>query len=232
MSRYRHFTMDERESLLGYLKQGKKNCEIAKLLSRSPSTISREIRRNTRNRSQYSAIKAQKAYEHRRKRSVRKCKLAEQDFAKKFLNYWKMHGLLNKSAIGCSMNTTRFRSAPAPFTGAWSVVCWIVRCERSCGSRASGGTAAGRKASAGIWILSTRSMTGPNRLRAVRRLVIGKAILCARCQMDGLYCQPCGACQPLCRALQDSKPNCRCVHQCNGGSLFENSKAETSQFLC
>ena len=77
MSRYSHFTMDERESLLGYLKQGKKNCEIAKLLNRSPSTISRELRRNAKSRSKYSALQAQKAYEHRRKRSVRKCKLAE-----------------------------------------------------------------------------------------------------------------------------------------------------------
>ena len=83
MSRYRHFTIAERESLLGYLKQGKKNCEIAKLLNRSPSTISRELHRNAKSRSKYSALQAQKAYEHRRKRSVRKCKLARQDFAEK-----------------------------------------------------------------------------------------------------------------------------------------------------
>ena len=81
MSRYRHFTMDERESLLIYLNQGKKNCEIAKLLNRSPSTISRELRRNAETKSKYSALKVQKDYEHRRKYSVRKYKLADQAFA-------------------------------------------------------------------------------------------------------------------------------------------------------
>ena len=77
MSRYYYFAMDEGESLLGYLKQGKKNCEIAKLLNQSPSTISWELRRNARSRSQYSALQAQKAYEHRRKWRVRKSKLIE-----------------------------------------------------------------------------------------------------------------------------------------------------------
>lgn len=100
MSRYRHFTIDERESLLGYLKQGKKNCEIAKLLNRSPSTISRELHRNARSRSNYSAIKAQKAYEHRRKHSVRKCKLAEQTFAEKvselLANAWSPEQISNR----------------------------------------------------------------------------------------------------------------------------------------
>ena len=100
MSRYRHFTIAERESLLGYLKQGKKNCEIAKLLNRSPSTISREVRRNARSRSKYSALQAQKAYEHRRKRSVRKCKLAEPNFAKKVSelleNAWSPEQISNR----------------------------------------------------------------------------------------------------------------------------------------
>ena len=66
MSRCCHFTMNERESLLIYLSQGKKNCEIAKLLNRPPSTISRKIRRNAGSKSKYSALKAQKAYEQRR----------------------------------------------------------------------------------------------------------------------------------------------------------------------
>ena len=83
MSHYHHFTIDERESLLVYLSQGKKNSEIAKLLNRSPSTISRELRRNTSSRSKYSALQAQKAYEKRRKRCVRRCKLAEPALAEK-----------------------------------------------------------------------------------------------------------------------------------------------------
>ena len=83
MSRYRHFTTSERESLLVYLTQGKKNCEIAKSLNRSPSTISREIRRNAKSRNRYSALKAQEAYEKRRKRCVRKHKLSEPEYREK-----------------------------------------------------------------------------------------------------------------------------------------------------
>ncbi len=83
MSHYRHFTIDERECLLVYLSQGKKNCEIARLMNRSPSTISREIDRNAPDRSKYSALNAQKAYEKRRKCCVRRYKLAEPALAEK-----------------------------------------------------------------------------------------------------------------------------------------------------
>ena len=50
MSRYSHFTTKERECLLVLIKIGKKNSEIAKQMGRSPSTISREIRRNAKER--------------------------------------------------------------------------------------------------------------------------------------------------------------------------------------
>lgn len=100
MSHYRHFTIDERESLLVYLSQGKKNCEIARLMNRSPSTISREIRRNAESRTRYSALQAQKAYEQRRKRCVRKYKLAEPSCAEKvselLANAWSPEQISNR----------------------------------------------------------------------------------------------------------------------------------------
>ena len=100
MSHYRHFTIDERECLLVYLSQGKKNCEIARLMNRSPSTISREIRRNVESRTRYSALQAQKAYEQRRKHCVRKYKLAEPSCAEKvselLANAWSPEQISNR----------------------------------------------------------------------------------------------------------------------------------------
>ena len=50
---------------------GKKNCEIAKIMGRSPSTISREIKRNSETRERYSASKAdEKAKVRTQKRFV------------------------------------------------------------------------------------------------------------------------------------------------------------------
>ena len=83
MSCYKHFTTKERESLLVLLKKGQKNSEIAKELGRSPSSISREIRRNAATREDYSAIRAEEQYRERRKRCVRHYKLSEPDYARK-----------------------------------------------------------------------------------------------------------------------------------------------------
>lgn len=83
MSRYSHFTTNERENLLVLIKTGKKNCEIARIMGRSPSTISREIRRNTDIREEYSAVSAEEQYRLRRKNSVRRPKLADAAYAAK-----------------------------------------------------------------------------------------------------------------------------------------------------
>lgn len=92
MSRYKHFTTKERESLLVMLKKGQKNSEIAKELGRSPSSISREIRRNAESRENYSAIKAEEQYRKRRKNCVRHFKLSDPNYAKKVSellgSYW------------------------------------------------------------------------------------------------------------------------------------------------
>lgn len=100
MSRYSHFTTKERESLLVLLKSGKKNCEIARLMGRSASTISRELRRNAESREAYSAIEAEEKYGTRRKRCVRKQKLADPKYAEKVTEllscYWSPEQISNR----------------------------------------------------------------------------------------------------------------------------------------
>jgi len=68
MNRYHHLTTKERESLLFYLSSGKNQAEIARILGKSPSTISRELRRNKQGDSIYSPSEADKKYRERRKR--------------------------------------------------------------------------------------------------------------------------------------------------------------------
>lgn len=77
MDHYHHLTIEQRENLLVCVNQGKKYAEIAAKIHCSESTVSREIRRNSASRQEYSAIKAQRAYEKRRKNSVRKPILAD-----------------------------------------------------------------------------------------------------------------------------------------------------------
>ena len=44
---YKHLSPKERDLLSGYLAEGKTQSEIAKILGRDPSTISRELSRNS-----------------------------------------------------------------------------------------------------------------------------------------------------------------------------------------
>ena len=80
MRSYRHFTAEERACLAIYLREGKRLAEIAIILERSASTISREIRRN-RNKNEkpdgtyYNPVTATNRYRQRRKRCVRKPRL-------------------------------------------------------------------------------------------------------------------------------------------------------------
>lgn len=86
MSYYQHLSIDERESLLRKLGEGKTIRTIAKELSRSPSTISREIRRNSKNKETYSAVKAERKYRQRRKKSCRS-RILKGEQAKRLIRY-------------------------------------------------------------------------------------------------------------------------------------------------
>ncbi len=70
MSHYTHLTIEERENAMVLHKQGKRNNEIARALGRSPSTVSRELKRNM-GTDGYSASGAQRQYKQRRKRCRR-----------------------------------------------------------------------------------------------------------------------------------------------------------------
>ena len=91
---YTHFTLLERESLQFFLNQGKSFRQIAKIMDRSPSTISREVKRNwSKKANHYHPWHAQTNYKHRRKACHRKNNLEHNkemyQFAfEKLLEYW------------------------------------------------------------------------------------------------------------------------------------------------
>ena len=73
MKSYTHFTLSERNCLQQLLSEGRSYREIAKILDRSPSTISREVKRNfSQKKKQYNAWRATTLYIIRRRQCVRK----------------------------------------------------------------------------------------------------------------------------------------------------------------
>ena len=69
---YTHFTLTERNILQQFLNEGKSFREIARLMERSPSTISREVKRNfSKKKKRYNAWRATILYLERRKRCKR-----------------------------------------------------------------------------------------------------------------------------------------------------------------
>lgn len=100
MGCYQHLTIDERERILVMIAQGKSLREIGRIIGRNASTISRELRRNIRERHPYSAVFAQQAYQHRRKRCKRK-RILENNEAKACVvglleKYWSPEQISNR----------------------------------------------------------------------------------------------------------------------------------------
>lgn len=67
MSHYHHLTTNERESILKYLLEGNSIRSISRMLGRSPSTISRELRRNASETGYWPSKAAQRYQEQRKK---------------------------------------------------------------------------------------------------------------------------------------------------------------------
>ena len=94
MKSYTHFTLKEREYLEEKLKEGKSFRYIAEHLGRSPSTISREIKRNwSKKAKHYNSWHAQTNYVHRRKQCHRKNNLLHNEEAfeyvrQRLLEFW------------------------------------------------------------------------------------------------------------------------------------------------
>jgi len=74
MTHYHHLSPEERACIMLERERGSSLRQIARLLDRSPATISREIKRNSP-ASRYCATRAGKDYQHRRQRCVRPRKL-------------------------------------------------------------------------------------------------------------------------------------------------------------
>jgi IS30 family transposase len=102
MKPYKHFTLSERDRLQQFLAEGKSYNEIAKLLDRDPSTISREVKRNSNKKTkQYNAVGATMKYIHRRKRCVRKHVIQPNSALCKFIveclkKFWSPEIIANK----------------------------------------------------------------------------------------------------------------------------------------
>ena len=75
MCHYTHFTTEERELSRVFKAQGFSIRAIARMLNRSPSSVSREFRRNSYANGTYAAHHADKLYKKRRKNCGRKPKL-------------------------------------------------------------------------------------------------------------------------------------------------------------
>lgn len=74
---YHHLSIQERACISVYVQEGKNQSEIAQLLQRNKSTISREFHRNNNNLGQYNACGAMRKYNKRRKRCIRAYRIQE-----------------------------------------------------------------------------------------------------------------------------------------------------------
>lgn len=75
MSSYHHFTLEERESLHIGIELGKGIRKMAKEIQRSPSSVSRELKRNKNKDGSYNAWRSNSLYTFRRKSSKRKYRM-------------------------------------------------------------------------------------------------------------------------------------------------------------
>jgi len=73
---HHHLSTEERACIALYLDKKLKISEIARLIGRNRSTVSRELNRNKAAGGRYSAVNAQAQYRKRRQLCVRPCKLA------------------------------------------------------------------------------------------------------------------------------------------------------------
>ena len=104
MKSYTHFTLWEREYLQENSEKGKSLRKIAKALGRSPSTISREVKRNwSKKANRYHHWHAQTNYKHRRKNCHRKNRL-----------------LLNKEMYNFAFNGLQQYWSPEIIAGRWN----------------------------------------------------------------------------------------------------------------
>ena len=106
---YNHININERSCIYQFLSLGMSIRGIAKALHRSPSTISREIKRNSyrawsnfKEHDRYFPVKAQEKYEERRTRCHRPARYQEQEIhyiKEKIENHWSPEQLVNRAKM-------------------------------------------------------------------------------------------------------------------------------------
>lgn len=105
MKSYTHFTSSERECLQENYEKGESIRKIAKMLGRSPSSVSRELRRNwSKKANHYHSWHAQTNYLYRRKNCHRKNNL-----------------LLNKEMYGYTLERLLEYWSPEIIAGRWNM---------------------------------------------------------------------------------------------------------------
>lgn len=97
---HHHLTIEERACIAVYYKEKRSITEIARLLNRNKSTISREIKRNPSRDEGYNAIGAQRKYNSRRKKSVRPKRLLTENGLYNLIyqgleKYWSPEQIVN-----------------------------------------------------------------------------------------------------------------------------------------
>lgn len=85
MSHYKHISMEEREKILVLHAEKQSLRNIGKILGRSSSTVSRELKRNRLSSKRYSAFKAEQKY-RRRRRNCKRHKLLENNELKNLVS--------------------------------------------------------------------------------------------------------------------------------------------------
>lgn len=107
MSHYKHLNIEEREILYLMRGQGQKIRQIAEALKRSPSTISREIKRNKDKKHPYSPSGAHNRYIKRRKNCGRKHILScadHRELVRRLIeeNQWSPEEISNRLKLECN----------------------------------------------------------------------------------------------------------------------------------
>jgi len=114
MCHYKHLSVEDREKIRVFHEQGLSIAETARRLGRNKSTISRELKRNSNTKNEYSAHKAQKKYKKRKKACGAKRKLENRDarqyVEEKLQNFWSPEQIigrakLEKQSFSLSCNT-------------------------------------------------------------------------------------------------------------------------------
>ncbi len=176
MGHYTHYTTEKREMSKVMLAQGFSLRAIARKLNRSPSTVSREIKRNQKADGTYSANHADKLYKKRRLNCGKKPILTDGEAREYVLEKLDLRWSPNKSRNALSLIKSRFQYHTQRFTGHWIQEFFLNPQRKLCAS--SGNTKSARVRINAVKYRILFQFTSVLRvLKIVRVSDIGKATL-------------------------------------------------------